>query len=126
MIGINLVGRRCHVVGTTGTHGLDRDHNALLFLLTDAPDLAINLFRRSHTAAGRVDVENDGLDGRVVAKFLELSDHRLRRKNYAVKIDYADAVAEAPNAGFATSCMQRKVDQREHRQHEEEKCSSAN
>src|SRR5258708_39979306 len=105
MVGINLVGSRSHVVRAARAHGLNGNHNALLLLVADTLDLAINLFRRGHTAARRVDVQNDGLDGRVVAKLLELSDHRLRRKNHAVKIDYADPIAEPADAGFAASCM---------------------
>src|SRR6266849_2644794 len=57
-------------VGASGANGLDGDHNALLLLLADTLDLAVNLFRRGHAAAWRIDVQNNGLDGGIVAKLL--------------------------------------------------------
>src|SRR6202034_2765389 len=93
-------------------------------LAADALDFAINLLRRSHAAAGRVHMNNNGLDGRVLGKLLELANHRLRRQNHAVEIDHADAIAEAGHAGVGSTRMQRDVDQREYGQHEEEESSS--
>ena len=71
-------------------------------------------------------MQDDGFDGRVVAKFLQLADHRLRRENDAIQVDHADAVAKAAKSGFIAPRMQRQVNQRKHSQHKEEECSSAN
>ena len=53
-------------------------------------------------------MQNDGLDRRVVIELLEFVDHRLRGQNHALKIDHADAVAEAGEAGlFRPACSVR-------------------
>ena len=56
--------------------------------------------------------------------FLSCPDHWLRRKNHAVEIDHANAVAEAGDSGLAAARVQRHVNQREYGQHEEEERSS--
>ena len=50
-------------------------------------------------------MQDDRLDRRVVAEFLELSHDRLGRKDDAVEIDNPNAVAKAADPGFAGARM---------------------
>ena len=59
------------------------------------------------------------------ANFFSCPTHWLRRKNHAVKIDHADAVAEAAKRGFVAARVQRQIDQRKDGQYKEEKRSSS-
>jgi hypothetical protein len=71
-------------------------------------------------------VQNDRFDRRIIAKLFQLANHRLGRQYHALEIDHADTIAESPEASFPGSCVKREINQREHRQHEEEECSAAN
>jgi len=77
------------------------------FSLRIALDLAINLLRRSHASAGRIHMQNDGLDRRVVAELLQFAHDRLRRRMTPSKIDHADAVAKSGDAGISSPAVQR-------------------
>ena len=70
-------------------------------------------------------MQNDGLDGRVIAKLFELPHDRLRRKNHSLKIDHANAVAKAADAGIAGARMHGEIDKSKDGEHEEKKRSSA-
>jgi len=63
-----------------------------LLLIADAFDLAVDLFRRSHTATRRIDMNNDGFDGVVIAEFLNLLYHRAGVENDAFQFDHANLV----------------------------------
>ena len=127
LIGVNLVGRRGNVVSAAGADGLDGSNNALLLLVADALDLAVNLFRRSHAAARRVHVDDDGLDGVIVGEFLQLLHDDLGRKNHALEIHYSDLVAKAGERGLAViPVVHGDVDQREDGENEEKKRSATN
>ena len=92
VVGIDLVGGGRNVVSAAGAHGFDRSHNVFLLLVADAFDLAVNFFRRSHSAAGRIHVDDDGFDGIVIAKFLDLLHHRAGIENDAFQFDHANLV----------------------------------
>src|SRR5271157_1324703 len=62
----NLVGRRRNVVCAAGSYGLDGGHDALLLDVAYAQYLAINLLRCGRAAAGRIHMNDDGLDGAVI------------------------------------------------------------
>src|SRR5882724_2034411 len=124
VIGINLVGRGRDVVSAAGAHGFDRGYNVFLLLIADAFDLAVDLFRRSHTATRRIDMNNDGFDGVVIAEFLNLLYHRAGVENDAFQFDHANLVPKTgTQRGVVSTCMQGEIDQRKHGQHEEEEGS---
>ena len=66
-------------------------------------------------------MQNDGFDRGVVAESLQLTDHRLWRKNDAVEVHHADAIAKAAKPRLSTAGMQCEIDQSEDCQHEQEK-----
>ncbi len=70
-------------------------------------------------------MQDDRLDRRIVIKLLKLVDHRLGGKNYSIEVHYANAVAEAAESSLVAAGVQRQINQRKHRQHKEEECSSA-
>ena len=68
----------------------------LCFSLADADDLVVDLLGGSGAAAGGVDVEDDGLDGGVVAELAELGVDLVGVGDDAVDVDDADlGAAEA-------------------------------
>src|ERR1700690_1745582 len=71
-------------------------------------------------------MQNDGLDGIVVAKLLELRHHHPRIDDDTFQFHHADLVAEAVQRRFFPTCVQGQIHQRKHRQHEEEENSSPN
>ena len=124
VIGVDLVGRGRHVIGPACSHGFDRGHDALLLIVANALDLAINFLRRRHSPTWRIHVQDDRFDRVVVPEFLELLHDRVGRENYALQIDHANLVAKGKRGVFAR--VQGHVHQRKHRQHEQEKGSPAN
>ena len=71
-------------------------------------------------------MQDDGFDRRIIGKFFQFADHWLWREDHSVKINHSNTVAEAAKPRFIVVRVQREVDQREHRQNEEEESSSAN
>ena len=70
-------------------------------------------------------MEDDRLDGRVVAELLQFTDNWLRGEDDTLQIDHANAIAETANAGFSTRSVEREIYQREDGKHEQEECSAA-
>ena len=71
-------------------------------------------------------MNDDGLDGIVVAKLLDLLDHRAGIENDAFQFDYANLVPKTgAQRGVISARMKREVNQREHSQHKEEEGSSS-
>ncbi len=83
----------------------------LCLLVADADDFVVDLLRGSGAAAGGVDVEDDGLDGGVVAELAELGVDFVGVEDDAVEIDDADfgaAEAVETSGGVAVeSCGRR-------------------
>ena len=55
-------------------------------------------------------MQDDRLDRRIVIKLLKLVDYRLG-KDLAVKVDYANAVAEAAESSLVAAGVQRQINQ---------------
>ena len=72
IIGVDLVAAAGDVVGPGGADRLDRRDDLLVLLLPDAQYLVVDLLRGRRAAAGRIDVQDDGLHGGVVAEFAQL------------------------------------------------------
>jgi hypothetical protein len=99
--------------GAARAHRLDRGrdvYNAFLLFAPDPLHLAIDLLRRGH-AARRIHVDDDGLDGIVIGKFLKLRDDLFRRENYAIEIDDSNLGPEAGKRFFIVPAKA-QVDQR--------------
>src|SRR5438552_2947173 len=72
-------------------------------------------------------MDDDRLDGIVIAEFLDLLHHRAGVENDAFQFHYADFVPETTAERRAVpACMEREINQCEHCQHEEEEGSSSN
>ena len=97
-----------------------------MFLVTHALDRAIDFLRRRDSSAGRIHAQNDGLDGIVVAKLLELRHYHPWINNDAFQVHHADLVAKAVQRRVLSARMQGQINQRKDRQHEEEENSSPN
>src|SRR5450432_1564830 len=126
VVGVNFVGGRGNVVSAAGAHGFNRGHDALLLLVADALDFAIDFFRRSHAAARRIHVNNDRLDGIVVGKTLQLADDFVGIKNHAVEINDADLVSEGVEPGLLLVRVHCNINQSKDGQHKEEESASSN
>ena len=119
VVGKDLVGRRRDVVRAAGAHGFDGSHDALLLYVANAQDFAVDLFRCGRSAAGRVHMNDDGLDGAVVAKLAKLLDHVLGREDYAFQVNHGDLVAESREGIFLLRAHG-EIHQRKHRQQKQE------
>ncbi len=96
VVGVDFVAGAGDVVGAGGSDGLDGGDDLLVLLGADAEDLVVDLLRGSGAAAGGVDVEDDGLDGGVVAELADLGVDLVGVEDDAVDVDDADlAAAEA-------------------------------
>ena len=76
---------------------------------------AVDLFRRSSSASGRIYVDDDGLDGTVVTKLAQLFDHILGRQDYTFKVHDGDLVTES-RKGVLLLSARREIYKRKHRQ----------
>jgi hypothetical protein len=90
VVGVDLVAAAGDVVGAGGSDGLDRGDDLLVLLLADADDLVVDLLRGRGAAAGRVDVQDDGFDGGVVAELADLGVDLVGVEDDAVDVDDAD------------------------------------
>src|SRR6185503_20022720 len=123
-IRIDLVGSRGDVVSAARANCLDRRDDVFLLLVANALDLAIDFFGRGHATAGRVHVDDDGLDRVVISQLAQLF-HRFRgAEDDTVEIDDTDLIAE--EARLLSTCMEGEKHQREHGQDKEEERSSSN
>src|SRR5207249_6561362 len=125
VIGINLVGGRCHIIGAARAHAFNGGDYALLLFVAKALDGAINFFGSGYSAARRIHVDDDRLDGIILAEFLELGNDRARIKNNSFEVHDADLVTEAMKRGAFPAGMEHKVDQREDCQYEKEESSAS-
>ncbi len=69
-------------------------------------------------------MNDDGLDGIVIGKLLELGDDLLGRKNYAIQLNHGDLGAEAGKRFFLRTAKT-QIDQRKHGHREQHKQSTA-
>src|SRR4051794_14750771 len=87
---------------------------------------AVNFFRGRHSAARRIHMNDDRLDGIIISEPADVLDNSARIDDYAIKIYHSNLVTESVNAGLTSAGMQRDVDQSEYGQHEEEESASSN
>ena len=96
VVGVDLVATAGDVVGTRSADGLDRGDDGLVLLVTNADDLVVDLLAGGGASAGGVDVQDDGLDGRVIAELADLGVEFVGVGDDAVDVDDADpGAAEA-------------------------------
>ena len=124
-IGKDFAGGGRNVIAAAGAHGFNRGHDGLFLLLADTLHFLVDFLGSGHAAAGRIDVQDDGLDGVVTGELLEFGDHGLRLDDHALEIDDADLVAEPSEGLISLALPQAYVNQSEDRQHEEKKSSAA-
>ena len=70
-------------------------------------------------------MNNDGLDGIVIGKLLELGHDLLGRENYAIEFDHGDLGAEAGKRFFVAAAAKAKVDKSDDGRCKESKQSAA-
>ena len=124
IVGEDLAGRRRDVIGPAGAYGLNGSHHRLLVLVADPQNLAIDFLGGRRSAAGRVHVDDDRLDGAVIGKLVQLLDDLLGIDDDAFQVDHADLVAKAAEAVFLLRA-DGEVDQGKDSDEEEEEGSSA-
>ena len=71
-------------------------------------------------------MQDDCLDGRIIAEFLELPDHGLGRKNDAIQINHPNAVPETADTGFPGPGVHGEIHKGKDGEHKQKKRSSAN
>ena len=100
VVGVDFVAAAGDVVGAGCADGFDRGDDGLVLVLADADDLVVDLLRGSGATAGRVDVEDDGFDGGVVAELAQVGVDFVGVGDDAVDVDDADlGAAEAVEGG---------------------------
>jgi len=115
VVGVDLVATAGDVVCARGSDGFDGGDDLLLVFGTDADDLVINLLRGGGAPSGRVDVQDNGLDGGVVAELTELVVDLVGVEDDAGDVDDADLGADAKpvdrGGGVATEAADGRPDE---------------
>ena len=99
LVGVDLVAAGGDVISAGCADGLDGGDDFLVLFGADADDFVEDFLGGGGSSAGRVDVEDDGFDGGVVAELAELGVDGLRREDDTIDVDDADLAGGEGRAG---------------------------